>query len=112
MITESFSIGFLLACVFVGFMVLVGIFTLFVRAENIERNVLVGMLTLATSLIAVCLLVHDSHHGFPYGAPSVVAICLLALFGFFLGRILDLILGPQLHSSETREATLGVDLAD
>ncbi len=106
------DVGFILTCVFVGCVALLGALTLFVRAENIERNGLVGSLTLATSLIAMALLEHDWSVNFPYGAGTLISICLLAIFGFALGRFLDYILGPREHSADSREATIGADLAE
>src|SRR5579862_7973950 len=101
------DLGFPIACLFVGCAVLLGLLTLFVRAENIERNVLVGSLTLATSLIAVALLHHDWAINFPYGGWTLTWICILAVFGFGIGRALDHMLGAREHSADSREETLG-----
>ena len=112
MVTGPIGIGFVLACIFVGFCTAVGIFTLFVRAENIERNVLVGLLTLATCLLAFVVLGFDDRNGFQMGTGGLISVCLLAAFGFGLGRVLDYLLGPLTHSPDSREAVLGADLAD
>jgi hypothetical protein len=92
-------------------MVMVGVCLFFVRAENIERNVLVASLTLATSLISVALLRHDYLHSFRFGSPALLSLCLLAAFGFFIGRVLDFVLGAR-PEFEAPEGTLGTDLAD
>jgi hypothetical protein len=105
------STYFLLAWVVVAAMGVVGLGLLFVRAENIERVNLVSGSTLLFSAIGALLLWNATRS--PQGAANSVAWSAIALsiFGFGLGRVLDLILGAR-NKVHRDEATLGSDLAD
>ncbi|HWD39587.1 MAG TPA: hypothetical protein VG944_12110 [Fimbriimonas sp.] len=106
------QIGFDLTCMFVGIMLLVGLFTLFVKAENIERNFLVGGLTLSTALLAIPLLDNAYRHDFPNGYGSLFAVWLLAGLGFGIGRWFDHLLGARSRMEERDDSTFGAHLAD
>lgn len=108
----SLSTEFILACLFVALVLLFGLFSLFTRATNIERNVVVGGLTILTSLVAAAFLVIDYRSGHRSGVGALVSACLVALMGYFVGRAIDWLLGPVAVSDESRQGTLGADLAD
>jgi hypothetical protein len=98
---------FILAVVFVAIVGLFGAALMFVRGENIERNYLVGGLTILTALVAGTMLV-----GLPPASQTsatLVSISLVSVVGFVVGRVIDAILGPRDH---TDPATLGADLSD
>lgn len=75
-------------------MALVGVFTLFVKAEYIERNLLVSLATLLACALAGFALHDDYVAGFPHGTGSLVAVSLVAVLGFVAGRLADRALGP------------------
>ncbi len=104
--------AFILTAIFVSLVVLFGFFCLFVNAENVERNILVGGLTLLTAVIAAGLLVVDANRHHPEGTAGLVSICALSLLGYGVGRVIDRILGPTDHTVDSKEGTLGADLAD
>src|SRR4051812_10259065 len=89
------STYFLVACVFVGAMALVGLGVLFVRAENIERPNLVAATTLLMSLIAIMLLWNAGKGSTNVSSGVAWSAILLSLFGFALGRVWDAILGAR-----------------
>lgn len=100
-------IAYILAVIFVAIVGLFGAALMFARAENIERNYLVGGLTLLTSCVAGIMLA-----GLPSSAQTsatLISISLISVLGYGLGRGIDLILGPRDH---TDQGTLGADLAD
>jgi len=103
----NISIEFILACLFVGSALVLGFLTLFVQAENIERNILVGLFTLTTALIGVALLQQDYRTDFQFGTGGLVSISVLAVSGFAIGRIVDAVLGPM----TSNESTIDADLA-
>lgn len=105
------STYFLVACIIVGAMSLVGLGVLFARSENIERPNLVGATTLVFCAVAVFLLWDGSRTGINIGPGVGWSAIGLSLFGFALGRVWDLILGgrDKVHHDD---ATLGADLAD
>lgn len=101
---------YLLACLFVAMVGLFGAFLLFARAENIERNYLVGTLTVLFVVIAGVMLWQvpaASQTG-----PVLLSISLTSLVGFGFGRLVDYLMGPRAEPSDNTEATLGADLAD
>ncbi|AIE87045.1 hypothetical protein [Fimbriimonas ginsengisoli] len=102
---------YILAVVFVGIMVLFGLSLLFVKAENIERNLLVGVLTLLCAGIAGVMLAE-----LPVASQTgavLTSITLVSIFGYVVGRIIDYFLGPVEESEEDiKHPTLGADLAD
>ena len=112
MVAGAISTSFVLASVFAGCALLLGLCTLFVRAENIERTVMVGSLTIGTSLCALVVLARCYKTGIGMEAGNLAGICILAVSGFALGRMIDLMLGPRPYSPDSREGTLGADLAD
>lgn len=100
-------IAFILAVIFVAIVGLFGAALMFARAENIERNYLVGGLTLLTACVAGVMLA-----GLPSGSQTsatLTSISLVSVLGYGIGRGVDLILGPRDH---TDQGTLGADLAD
>jgi len=105
------STYFLVACVVVGAMTLVGLGVLFARAENIERPWLVGLCTLGGSAISAVLLWNASRMG-AKASDGIAWTCIfLSIFGFFLGRLCDRLAGPR-DIVRHDDATLGADLAD
>lgn len=100
--------GFILAVIFISIVGLFGIFTLFVRAENIERTGLVGGLTVLTALIAglVLTLVPGLSNA------TLISVSCLSVLGFVVGRVIDALLGPRDVVPETEESVIGADLAD
>jgi hypothetical protein len=105
------STYFILACVIVGAMGVVGLGILFVRAENIERPNLVAGTTLAFSLFAAFLLANAASGGAAVGSATAWSAISLSIFGFVLGRVWDFILGSR-DKVHHDNATLGSDLAD
>src|SRR5258708_79314 len=105
MSTEN-PVYFIFACVIVGSAILLGMGLLFVRAENIERRNLVAGCTLGASLLAVLLLWNSDRGG--HGVPAGIAWSAIALsvFGFVVGRVLDLVLGGR-RRVHRDDATLG-----
>ena len=101
------------AAIIVGCMVVVGLGVLFVRAENIERRNLVGLITLFTSGIAAFVL-YSAWSGDTANNPGLpISMIMLSLFGFVAGRVIDAILGPRAPDAiEKDPATYGADLAD
>lgn len=102
----------LLATIFVALVATFGAFLMFARPENIERPFMVGVLTLATSLVALWMIFDDWQRGPTIGMGSAISRSLLALLGFGVGRVFDMILGPRMSRTQDREATIGADLAD
>jgi hypothetical protein len=105
------STYFLLACVIVGAMAVVGLGLLFVRAENIERPNLVAGTTLLFCAIAAALLWNASHAPRPAASSVAWSAITLSIFGFALGRVWDIILGAR-SKVHHDDATLGLDLSD
>jgi hypothetical protein len=105
------STYFLLACVVVGAMSVVGLGLLFVRAENIERRNLVAATTLTFSAIAAIVLWNASRGTEGVASAAAWSAIVLSLFGFALGRVWDVILGAR-SKVHHDPATLGSDLAD
>jgi hypothetical protein len=104
---------FALSAVVVGCMGLVGLGLLFVRAENIERRNLVAIVTLAGVTIAIVILYFawESPGRVSPGIP--VSAMVVSIFGFFAGRVIDLILGVRDPDAiDKDQATYGADLAD
>lgn len=95
-----------------GLVGLFGLFLAFARAENIERPLMVGMLTTSTALLSGWLLWLEARHGDPAHQGIAVAYALFALSGFALGRAIDVIIGPRRETADERQATLGAELAD
>lgn len=105
------STYFIITWVGVGTAVLFGLGLLFVRAARIERSLLVGLMTIATALIAGFVL--SSMNAATFGAGDMVSLLLVAFLGFGVGWAYDALMGPlPLSSRDEREATLGSDLAD
>ncbi len=102
----------LLATIFVVLVGTFGTFLAFARPENIERPYMVGLLTTITSMVAGWLLWIEWRQGTPDHHGIAVAYAAFALFGFALGRGIDLVMGPRRGSADERQATLGADLAD
>jgi amino acid transporter len=103
---------FSFAAVIVACMGMLGLGVLFVRAENIERRNLVGLVTLFTSGIAAYVLYYawNERAGASPGLP--ISMIMLSLFGFIAGRVIDAILGPRSPDAiEKDPATYGADLA-
>jgi len=100
--------AYILAVIFVAMVALFGLFLLFSRGLNIERNGLVGSFTFITAAMAGIILANVAS----LGAISMLSLCFLAVSGFAVGRAIDFLLGPREHSEETREGTWGADLAD
>jgi hypothetical protein len=98
MANGTVQLVFFLTCMFLGCVYLLGVFTLFVRAGSIERNVMVGGTTLLFALIASVLVYHDYMTSFPYGIGRLLALCVFSTLGFLGGWLL--------------EARLDADLAD
>lgn len=100
-------IAYIVAVIFVGIVGLFGAALMFARAENIERNYLVGGLTLLTACISGVMLA-----GLPSSAQTsatLTSISLVSVLGYGVGRGIDLILGPRDHADKS---SLGADLAD
>ncbi len=107
------STYYTISAVFVGAMVVFGLGILFVRAARMERNILVGSLTLLTTLIAGFVLKSYSASSSQFTASQMISMMMLCLVGFGVGWLFDRIAGPKtLASSDEREATLGSELAD
>ena len=102
----------LLCTLFVVLVGTSGLFLAYARPENIERPLMVGILTTATSLAAGWLLWLEWHQGDPNRAGSPILYALLAVAGFGLGRAIDAIMGPRRLSADERQATLGAELSD
>jgi hypothetical protein len=100
--------GYILTVIFVSMVALFGMLTLFVRAMNIERNALVGTLTFMTAAISGIVLATADN----LSNAALISLCALSLVGFAVGRFIDYVLGAREHSADSREATLGADLAD
>ena len=98
---------FILAVVFVSFVGLVGAGLMFARGTNIERNFLVGGLTLLTAFVAGVMLVGLAPAS--QTSATLISISLVSLVGFAVGRVIDAILGPK---DEAEGPVLGADLAD
>ncbi len=105
------STYFILACVVVGAMAVIGLGVLFVRAVNIERTTLVAGTTLVACLIAAIMLWNASAAGQRASDGVAWSAIALSIFGFSLGRIWDVVLGPR-SKVHHDDATLGTDLAD
>jgi hypothetical protein len=104
---------FALAAVVASCMGLLGLGLLFVRAENIERRNLVAVITLAGAAIAGVMLYFASEGGARNGAALPISAIVVSVFGFFAGRVIDLILGERSPDAiEKDPATYGADLAD
>jgi len=108
MATGSIQIAFFISCMFLAVVFLVGVFTLFVQSENIERNVLVGGLTLCTAIVGAIMLDHAYQSNFPYGIGRLFGICVFSTLGFLGGRMYDVFRGPL----PFLEAPLDADLAE
>lgn len=101
--------GHFLAILFVGMVALFGLAVLFVRSEVIERDGLVGGLTLFTCAIAGAILASPNL----LSKPTLFGVCVLSFSGYVFGRIIDRAMGPQdPKPAEFNEGTMGVDLAD
>lgn len=106
------SLGFILTAIWTFCVIVFGLSLLFSRSSNIERPILVGCLTLLTAAIAAILLGNEAKLGLRSHPNAFVSIAILAVLGFAVGRVIDYLLGPALHSIEETEPTLGADLAD
>ena len=104
--------GFILSALFLGLLLLFGLALLFVRAEFIERNILVGGATIFTSMVGIGILIYDAQVGYPYGTAGLVSVCCLSVLGFVVSWAIDRLMGPASSPEEPVEATLGSDLAD
>ncbi len=108
--TNVDSTWYIVTVVFVAFVGLFGMGIMFARSSNIERNGLVGSLTVLSSLIAAGMLYAA------WRAPTtlfwLVMIALVSTMGYFLGRGIDMLLGGKGPSDENRKGTLGADLSD
>jgi hypothetical protein len=100
-------IAYILAVVFVAAVGVFGAALMFARAENIERNYLVGGLTLLTASVAGIMLA--SLPAASQSSATLTSISLVSVLGYGIGRGIDLILGPRDHADQ---GTLGADLAD
>lgn len=108
--TSGNPVLYILTVVFVAVMALFGLFAMFVRAEHIERNYLVGGLTVAGAAIAGVMLAElpvPSQTG-----PILLSIALISLFGYGFGRLIDYLMGPRFDPVDSTQPTLGADLAD
>jgi hypothetical protein len=104
---------FALAAVVVAGAILFGLGLLFVRASRIERNVLVGACTLATSLLGAFILGSQSGYTGEFTLGQALSIGCLSILGFGVGWLYDRLAGPKsMASKDDREATLGAELAD
>jgi hypothetical protein len=104
------STWFTAASVFIAFVGVFGLGVLFVRGTNIERNLLVGFLTVVTAAIAGAILALSGSRNMSDWGLAVVS--LFSVTGFFAGRGIDMWLGARGPSDETRQGTLGSDLSD
>jgi hypothetical protein len=110
---DANSTYFTLASIMVAVMILFGLGVLFVRAAKIERNLMVGLFTIGTSLIAAFILRSQIGHTDLFTPGQMWSVMLLSVFGFAVGLVYDRIAGPRpMPSRDEREATLGADLAD
>ncbi|HSI72940.1 MAG TPA: hypothetical protein VK934_07160 [Fimbriimonas sp.] len=104
------STWFTVASVFVAVVGAFGLGLLFVRGTNIERNGLVGFLTVVTAVVAGLILgMSGSRNMSEWG---LVVVSLFSVTGFFFGRGIDMWLGARGRSDDARNATLGSDLSD
>jgi amino acid transporter len=103
---------FILACVLVGCMALMGLALLFVRAEHIERNWLVGLSTIVAVAISAFMLYSFWAYAGGRTSRQLVPIVLLSVLGFGVGWLIDYLLGGRRRAHSTTDATLGADLAD
>jgi hypothetical protein len=100
--------GFWIACWFVF-----GLFAAFSRPDSIERPLLVGTLTILSSLLAMLLLYMEWREIFPRGWFGMLFVSIVAPLGLPIGRVIDRLLGPREYADpESREQVLGSDLAD
>lgn len=106
------STAFVLASIVVGCMMLLGLGLLFVRAENIEREWLVALITVVTTGISIYLLVEFWRTPSGRTGNGLVPIVCLSLLGYGVGRVIDYFLGGRSVASTNTDATLGADLAD
>jgi hypothetical protein len=102
---------YILACIIVGVMTLFSLGLLFVRAENIERRNFVGAASLATTIIAMTMLWNDARNGQNADPNAAWWAMAVSLSGFFVGRIVDLVLGGR-RTAHDVDPTLGSDLSD
>lgn len=82
---------------------------MFVRAENIERTLMVGGLTVATALLAG-LMLYVSGSGLSSG--TLFGIAMLSITGFVAGRLIDYYMGPSDNVADPGRHSLGGDFAD
>ncbi|MEZ0325185.1 MAG: hypothetical protein ACAH95_04715 [Fimbriimonas sp.] len=104
------STWYTLTAIFVAFVGVTGLGLLFVRATNIDRNGLVGALTVLTAIIAAAIMYFSGSTRMSEWALVVVA--LFSVTGFVFGRALDRWLGAKDLSVDARKGTLGSDLSD
>jgi hypothetical protein len=95
-----------LAVVFILFVGLVGAGILFAPPSNIERTLMVGGATLFTAIVAGLIVALP---GSPASGPALVSACLLSVMGYVVGRVIDVIRGPEIHVEVTQ---IDADLAD
>lgn len=105
------SVYLVLAIVLVAAIGLTGLGLLFVRASNIERNVLVGVCTLVTTAIGIVLLNYLIKQSPTFAVAQLVSVVMVSVLGLVVGWVLDRIAGPSDHFTEDG-ATLGADLSD
>jgi hypothetical protein len=106
---DANSVWYNVASVFVGMVALFGMAVMFVRAENIERNMMVGAMTVTTALLAGLILYYN-----PRGLDNsaLFGIALLSLLGYAAGRVVDFYLGGEDPEADLGKRSFNGDLAD
>lgn len=103
-------VAFILTVVFVAMVALFGLFAMFMRAENVERNYLVGGLTVLTALASAIMLFEIP--AISQNGAVLTSIALVSLTGYGFGRLIDYAMGPRSEPADNPQATLGADLSD
>ena len=111
--TNSGLIWTNIASIVIGCIALGGISILFVRATNIERRWLVSVCTLLGWGLGLYVMGADQLFVPGRELPTGIAAIIISVIGYFMGRSLDVALGPKSPSRQARDhATWHANLAD
>ena len=106
---ETNAVWYDVACIYVGIVIVFGVSILFVRAQNIERRVMVAGLTVITGFIGAWML-YLGHRDLSNS--QLLGIAALATLGYIAGRLIDFYMGPKPVSPDPGMHSLGSDYAD